>query len=206
MDLESFRAHPCSPGHNPKVLIGTLLMVTGIAVLLLLTGLPTRGEISAIELSQSVLLLLACVAHGKRSYRLPSASLARLIHTGLALLTYSFLLRELPIHEFGGSQAGPLLQNTLRLIGAVLWLGVLLMLLRTIKPIYAEKWQILALPVMRMTVLGCLLYAASWPFDKEVFAALSPALSAFVEEVIELNACVLLFLASLARSSMLRLS
>lgn len=203
MNFEFFLKHPYSPGRNLKVLIVSLLTVTCISVLLLVTGLPTHGELSAIELTQSVLLLLACVAHCKRAYPLPSASLARLIHMGLALLTYSFLLRELPIHEFGGPQIGPTLQTTLRLIGVVLWVVVLLKLLRQIKPIFAEKWAVLTLPVMSLTVLGCLMYTASWPFDKAVFASLSPALSAFIEEVIELNACVLLFSASLARSSML---
>jgi hypothetical protein len=39
---------------------------------------------------------------------------------------------------------------------------------------------------------------ASWPFDKQVFSVLPYLTSQFIEEMLELNGCMILFFGSLA--------
>ncbi len=201
MNLASLREHPYSPSQNLAVLLMTLLGTTLIAVIFWLNGWLTLGENSALELAQATLLILASLLHGERAWRFKIASLEGLIHAGLALLTYSFALRELEIDQFGASEFWAHLENTLRLIGFTLWAGLLIVLMWRIKLIFDNRWLILALPVMQLTLWGGFFYIASWPFDKALFAALSPAGSEFIEEVLELNACIFLFFASLAKSS-----
>lgn len=68
-------------------------------------------------------------------------------------------------------------------------------------------WRVLWLQLVRhvqahhllylLVTLGCLSYLAGWPFDKAIFK-LSPALSTFIEETLELNACLLFLFACFA--------
>lgn len=202
MNLASLRKHPYSPSQNLAVLLITLLGTTLVAIVFWINGWLTLGENSALELAQATLLILASLLHGERAWRLKIASLEGLIHAGLALLTYSFALRELEIDQFGASEFWAHLENALRFLGFTLWAGLLIVLMWRIKPIFGNRWLILALPMMKLTLWGGFFYIASWPFDKAVFAALAPASSEFIEEVLELNACIFLFFASLAKSSL----
>ncbi len=195
MNLNTVREHPYSPGRNSTVLIGIMLTATVVSFILWKNDPLMAEEGSAIELAQSALLLLACFMHSERAFHLKLPSLDFLIHAGLALLTYSFAYREFDFDLFGTLEMP--IDRISKLAGIALWGVFLIILMSRIKQIFSRRSEILALPVIPLTIWGGLFYIASWPFDKEIFSALSHDYSRFIEEVLELNACVILFAASL---------
>lgn len=200
MNLNALREHPYSPGRNLTVLIGIMLTATVLSFILWQNDPLIAEEDGALELAQSALLLLACFMHGERAFHLKLSSLDFLIHAGLALLTYSFAYREYDFALFGTLEMPA--ERISKLAGIALWVVLLIILMPRIKQIFFRRSAILALAVMRLTLLGGLFYIASWPFDKEIFSLLSHDYSRFIEEVLEINACVILFAASLADSSL----
>ena len=202
MNLHTLREHPYSPGRSLAVLISIMLTVTVLSFILWKNDPLIAEEGHAIELAESILLLLACFMHGERAFHLEMSVLNFYIHAGLALLTYSFALRELDIDQFGTSEIWPLVERVFRIAGVVLWVVFFIILMPRIKQIFSRRSAILVLPVMLLTIWGGLFYIASWPFDKELFSTLPHDYSRFIEEVLELNAGVILFAASLANSSL----
>ena len=61
--------------------------------------------------------------------------------------------------------------------------------------------QIFSMRVTILTAIGGLLMVAGWPFDKKVFHGMPDAYALLGEEVLELGAYLLLFLASLSDSA-----
>lgn len=202
MNFSALREHPNSPGRNHTVLISMMLTVTVFSFILWKNDPLIAEENQALELVQSTFLLLACFLHGERASRLKMSALDFLIHAGLALLTFSFALRELDIDQFGTSEIWAQSERVLRFSSAALWIGFLILLMSRIKQVFTRRSAILTLPVMVLAIWGGVFYIASWPFDKEIFSSLSHDYSRFIEEVLELNACVILFAASLADSSL----
>ncbi|MGV8893542.1 MAG: hypothetical protein ACOH2K_11510 [Burkholderiaceae bacterium] len=200
MNLNLLREHPYSPGRNPTVLIGIMLTMTVLSFILWKNDPHIAQEDSALEWAQSVLLLLACFMHVERAFHLKLPSLDFIIHFGLALLTYSFAYREFDFDLFGALEVPA--DRLSKLAGIALWVVLLIILIPRIKQIFSRRSEILALPVIALTIWGGLFYIASWPFDKEIFSALSHDFSRFIEEVLEINACIILFAASLADSSL----
>lgn len=179
-----------------------LLLTASLLSFLLWKNNPLiTEENQLLELAQAALLLLACFMHGERAFRLQITSLDFLLHAGLALLTYSFALRELDIDQFGTSQAWPLVEKILRLAGVVLWAGLLIFLIPKVRQVVARRSALLALPCMVFTIGGGLFFMASWPFDKQFFSFLAHDYSVLIEEILELIACILLFTASLTDAS-----
>lgn len=127
-----------------------------------------------------------------------------LLHAGLALLSYSFLLREFEFEfEFdvdrpGAAHGWATLEQVLRLFGVALWLALLIFAAPRVKPLWAQRATMFALPMVLLSMLGGVLLAASWPFDKQLFSVLPYLTSQFIEEILELEGCMLLFFASLA--------
>ncbi|MGV8899547.1 MAG: hypothetical protein ACOH2B_09970 [Burkholderiaceae bacterium] len=199
MNLNLLRENSFSPGRNPTVLIGIMLTATVVSFILWKNDPLIAEEDSALEWAQSALLLLACFMHGERTFHLKLPSLDFLIHAGLALLTYSFAYREFDFDLFGALEMP--IDRISKLAGIALWGVLLIILTPRIKQIFSCRSEILALPVIALTIRGGLFYVASWPFDKAIFSALSHDSSRFIEEVLEINACIILFAASLADSS-----
>lgn len=200
MNFNALRVHPYSPGRNPTVLIGIMLTATVVSFILWKNDPLIAEEDSALELAQSALLLLACSLHGERAFHLKMPSLDFLIHAGLALLTYSFLYREFDFDLFGALEMP--VDRISKFAGIALWGVFLIILMPRIKHIFSHLSAILALPVIALALWGGLFYIASWPFDKEIFSALSHNYSRFIEEVLEINACIILFAGSLADSTL----
>ena len=181
------------------------LMLLAAAVLCL-TLWPKDGFIPEdnhlLETVQAVSLLLACLAHEARVCRSTQDPLPFLVRHGLALLMYSFALRELDIELFGTAPGWRVAQGFFRFAGAALWVGFLIALMPHLKPMLGQRAAILVTPLGAMTLCGSLLLAAGWPLDKALFTFVTPLASAFIEEMLELGACLFFLAASLARDSL----
>lgn len=158
-------------------------------------------ENDVLEWGQALFLLLACVAHGRRAARLTRGSLSFVIHTGLSLLMYAFLLRELDIDRFGEAMMWTWIERGFRLVEGLAWLAFLIYLAPRLKVVFQRIPLMLAMPVTVLTICGGLFLVAGWPFDKHVFHFMSYDFSQLIEEVLELIASVLLFAGSLANSA-----
>lgn len=147
-----------------------------------------------LEWLQVVLLLSASVVHcryGKLS------SGPGLVHAGLGILTLSFAFREMDIDKLGTAAAWAVAETVIRVANAMLlaWWGWaawrrLPALLRALLGALRRPWPWL-------TVLAGVLYASSWPLDKELLP-LPADVALFLEELLELQATTVLLLAALA--------
>ncbi|MEN3367357.1 MAG: hypothetical protein V7606_4631 [Burkholderiales bacterium] len=201
MNLDSLRGHPCSPPPRLPSLVAVLLVVPVASYFLWKNDPLIAKENGLLEIAQAIFLLLASVLHSERAFRLKKSALDFTVHAGLALLTLSFALREIEIDEIGSSELWASAERIIRLAAAILWIGFLVFLVPRIRQIYSCRSAILAMPAVILTLCGGLFFLAGWPFDKEIFSALSHASSALIEEVLELNACITLLAASLVGSS-----
>lgn len=205
MNLVTLRQHPYSLGRSLPMVLGTMLVLTVLSCIGWSLDPLFAEENHPIELLQGILLLLACLVHGERALRLEKSSVSFLIHAGLAILMYSFFLRETDIREMDadGAHLWHWVEHAARAIGVVLWLAYFLHAALRLKRVFAQRLAILKLPVIWMALLGGVFLVAGWPFDKEVFHAFMPQeISRLIEEVLELNAYLLLFAGSLADSNL----
>lgn len=200
MTIATLRARHCPPARNPLVLAGALLVTNLGALGLWCGGFLQAGENHFLELAQCVFLVLVCCVCSVRAWRLKNTSLTLqfLLHAGLALLSYSFLLREVDIDQIGAAPAWAQLEQALRLLGVALWLALLIFVAPRIKPLWAQRAVMFTMPMVLLAMLGGALLLASWPFDKQVFSVLPYLTSQFIEEMLELNGCMILFFGSLA--------
>jgi hypothetical protein len=202
MNLTALRAHPASPGRNPAVLLTGLAVVTALCYAGWQMNADFAEENNVMEWGQALFLLLACVVQGTRTLRYGRDTLGFVIHAGLTLLMYSFLVRELDMREWddAGSHAWRWVEHVARFIGWSLWVVMLgLVALRAGRLLRAAR-RIAALPVLWYVALAGVLMVSGWPFDKEAFSGLAHDTSRFIEEALELNAYILLFCAALADS------
>ncbi|OBV39894.1 hypothetical protein [Janthinobacterium psychrotolerans] len=159
-------------------------------------------ENQLMENIQSVALLLAFLVHGWRASKLDKKSVGFMLHAGLSLLMYSFLLREVVFRDFGapGNQFWPWAEHVLRGIGWSCWVIYLVTFASRIRGIWALRWQLLATPVIITALCGAVLMASGWPFDKKKFDSLSAQDSGFMEELLEMNAYIILLVGSASAS------
>jgi hypothetical protein len=200
MTISTLRAHRYFPAGNPMVLAGILLVCNLVALSLWYGGFLEAGENHFLELTQGVFLVLVCCVCSARAWCLAKTSLNLnfLLHAGLALLSYSFLLREVDIDQFGASPGWALLEQALRLFGVALWLALLIFVAPRVKPLWAQRVIMFRMPMVLLAMLGGALLVASWPFDKQIFSVLPYLTSQFIEEMLELNGCMILFFGSIA--------
>ena len=151
---------------------------------------------------QAVALLLACLVHGWRASKLDKKSVGFILHAGLSLLMYSFLLRELEIREFDapGSHFWAWTEHILRGIGWSCWVIYLVAFASRIRRIWTLRWQLLATPVIITALCAAVLMASGWPFDKKKFESISEQDSGFMEELLEMNAYIVLLVGSASAS------
>lgn len=194
-------AAPYSPVHNGAVLAAIVIVASICAWFGQQYDPHIADENHLLEWGQALFLALASGVHAMRARLLPRTSLSFLLHTGLALLMYAFLLRELDIDKFGADHLWKLIERGFRVVEVALWLGFLAYLAPRLKALFAQTRLILSLPVTVLTIVGGLFLVAGWPFDKGVFHSLSHAYTELAEEVLELNGCFILFIAALADSA-----
>lgn len=196
---------PTKPSLARSVLAVSVViaMTSALSVLAWWQNPLVIAEHQGIEIAQAVLLLLACVMHSIRAFRLPPGSIKFFVHAGLALLTFSFAVRELDISRFGEALVWSTVQRGVQLFGLALWAAFLFWALKHLKSIYRDRNTILYSPTMVLTIAGGAFFIAGWPFDKKLFL-LSQEISQLIEETLELNASVLLAMASVADSTLAR--
>lgn len=200
MIFTTLRTHPYSPGRN-WVVLATLMLVTNLfALSLWRSGSLDAQENHFLELAQGACLALVFVLCSARAWRLAKTALNLpfLLHAGLALLSYSFLLRESDIDQLGAAEAWLRLEQALRLFGVALWLALLIFVAPRIKSLWRQHAIAYPMPMVLLAMLGGMFFLASWPFDKQMFSVLPYLTSQFIEEVLELDGCMILFCAALA--------
>lgn len=177
-----------------------------------------------IESAQVVLLILAAGLHAREALRIrrinqseesgtnretlvgvPHSSapvteldrrrLATAVCVGGMLLALSFAVRELDIQRFGRHPVWGDIEIALRAAVVACWVGYGIYVVRHLRLIWDTRSLLAAAPVLVLTMTGCLLYLASWPFDKQLLP-LSFETAMFIEETIQLNACIVLVQAS----------
>jgi hypothetical protein len=181
------------------ILIGLLLASNFFLIILWLTGRLQAEDHYLLELYQYSFLVLICSLSMRRAWRFAKTSLNHnfVLNAGLALLTYSFLLRELDIDKFGASPAWAIFEKALRLTGVTLWLIFLMFVIPRRRQLWAKRAIIFTMPMVIMAILSVFFLLASWPFDKKIFSTIPYFTSEFIEEMLELNGYILLFFASL---------
>lgn len=200
MTISTSRTRDYSPGRNPIVLATVLLVTNLFALNLWTSGYLQVQENNVLELTQCVLLALICGVSSVRAWRRAKTSLDLnfVLHAGLALLSYSFLLREVDIDQIGVAPAWGQFEQALRLFGAALWCGLLIFLALRIRQLWSQRAIMLKMPMVALAALGGALLLAGRPFDKQVFSALPSLTSEFIEEMLEVNGFMVLFFGSLA--------
>jgi len=153
-------------------------------------------ENDLLENAQVACLLLGALLNVHRATCLPShpETPARMLSVLLAFLCLGCALRELDIDDLGDPRYFEPLETALRALA----LGALaLYLLGHVTHLLAVCVFILrtlGAPLVHLSLLGILLYVASWPLDKKVFA-IDVSVSLWLEEMLELYACCM-FLAA----------
>jgi hypothetical protein len=155
-----------------------------------------------LEWLQALFLALACTVHGVRAWQEGDRqSLRFLMHAGMSALLFGFLLRELDIDQFGTAPARAQAEKALRVLELLILIRLLVFFAPRARKVFAVALQIFSMRVTILTAIGGLLMVAGWPFDKKVFHGMPDAYALLGEEVLELGAYLLLFLASLSDSA-----
>lgn len=164
------------------------------------------NENHLLEWLQALFLGLACGVHAVRAWQeTDRQSLRFIIHAGVAVLLFAFLLRELDIDSFGAEPFWAYLEKVLRVIGLLMLLRMLVFIAPRAGKVFGHARLIFSMRVTILTAIGGLLMLAGWPFDKKVFHGMPDAYALLGEEVCELGAYLLLFLASLSDTTAARL-
>jgi uncharacterized YccA/Bax inhibitor family protein len=198
MTLQTIGIARNGAGRSVSILLAALMLMSLACWSGWLADPHLSDENHLMENVQALALMLAWLVHGWRAWHADKTSVAFTLHAGLSLLSYSFLLRELDISELDapGAVAWTWTEHILRGIGWACWVFFFIHAFRRIGRIWMLRWQLLATPLMIATLCGGFLMAAAWPFDKKKFEALPESTSEFIEELLELNAYIILFVAS----------
>lgn len=182
------------PADTAVMWLAIMALSTALASSLWRYDQRVMEERHIIEMSQAALLMIACGIHAVRVFRCASMrdSTCRM---GLALLCLTLAVRETDIDEFGASTLWPVAESVLR--------GILVMLWVVLGVVVGRRYALL-LPAWRQaafgscavyTVAGGMLYLLSYPFDKTM-VPLAASPSMFVEEALQMNACILMLAAA----------
>lgn len=201
MNAPALHAPAATPGIRLPLLIAILVITPLLSFLLWKVYPHIDDENNLLEWAQALCLALACYMHGKRALSANRASLAFVIHAGMCWLMFAFLLRELDIDKFGAAHAWKITENIFRIIEALLLAALLIFMAPRLKTILAHAALIFKMPATWLSIAGAAFMVAGWPFDKRVFPSVPQEYSLLMEELLELNAYILLYAASLADSS-----
>jgi hypothetical protein len=203
--LSTLRTHRYSPGRNWFSLAFSLLLIDVTASIFLYNESTVADYNHFLEMMQASVLLLAVGMHGERALRVSRSSNDFLVHAALMWLCCAFLLREIDIDRLGADPAWTWawvwLERGLRAIALALLLVLLMVVTLKIRQVFAARVAILSTPIVVLTMAGGVFLVAGWPFDKNMFPFLSSGISAFIEELLELNGYLLVLAGSLASAA-----
>lgn len=202
-DLQSFSLELSSYGDHIRIIalgffiVGLVAISSALSFEAWLLNPAIINENALLELAQSSFLILATLLQGWRAFNTHDSSLKRDIHLGLALFAFALLLREIDVEYLGSGVFWNALETILRLIALLAILSFALRMSRQTKLVMDNLGHILLSPTILLSVVACVFYACSLPFDRELFE-MDTHLSKWFEETFELNACLLFFCASMA--------
>ncbi|MEG2032462.1 MAG: hypothetical protein RR376_17595 [Janthinobacterium sp.] len=183
--------------------VASAVLFSMLASIALWTIFPDiDDENHLLEWLQALFLALACSVHFVAAWKMDERqSLRFLMHAGLAALMFGFLLRELDIDQFGTDPVWAQIEKALRVGELLILIRLLIFFAPRARKVFAHAPQIFSMRITILTAIGGLLMVAGWPFDKKVFHGMPDAYALLGEEVFELGAYLLLFLASLSDST-----
>ncbi|WP_290604735.1 hypothetical protein [Janthinobacterium sp.] len=201
MNFTSMREALTSLSRSNAGVAGAVLLSMAISIALWTVFPDIDDENHLLEWLQALFLALACTVHGVRAWQEGDRqSLRFLMHAGMSALLFGFLLRELDIDQFGTAPAWAQAEKALRVLELLILIRLLVFFAPRARKVFAVAPQIFSMRVTILTAIGGLLMVAGWPFDKKVFHGMPDAYALLGEEVLELGAYLLLFLASLSDS------
>lgn len=150
------------------------------------------------EWAQALLLLFAFAVHAWKAIKLPPSSIEFLVRSGAGILALALALRELDIDKLGTSDIWAVAELVLRGTALTMLVAFLAFSAIRLPGIWRNRSPLVRMTTVRWTFFGCLLYVASWPFDKGLVFSFMRDYAYFLEEMLELNACITLFAAALA--------
>jgi hypothetical protein len=198
--MQARSSGPCPP-RTIVALLSSVLIVSVGSFLLWQRHPEIADENAFLEICQATLLLLAGGVHASQASRLRTYSIEFLVRAGLSLLALSFTLCEVDIAHMGDAAIWPHVELALRSAASVLLLVFLFVSLKRIKLILDCRERIFDMPAVGITLVAGLFFMAAWLFDKELVPFLSSRFSLLIGEMLGLNACLILFAASFARTS-----
>ena len=202
MNFTSMREALASLSRSNAGVASAVLLSMAISIALWTVFPDIDDENHLLEWLQALFLALACSVHGVRAWQEPDRqSLRFLMHAGLCALMFGFLLRELDIDQFGTAPAWAQAEKALRVMELLILIRLLIFFAPRARKVFAAAPRIFGMRITILTLIGGLLMVAGWPFDKKVFHGMPDAYALLGEEVLELGAYLLLFLASLSDSS-----
>jgi hypothetical protein len=180
-------------------LVVILCTFTCLSVYLWQRNPVVAQENQLLENAQVILLLLALAINIFRMMESNKAKLVRDIRIGLSLCTFALFLREVDIDQLNLGEQLRAIETSVRTVCGLLLLVFFAYLFRRRYYFWLHSREIIRSPMVYLSILGCLLYVAGWPFDKKVFS-MDFNISQLIEETIELNAALIFILSSLADS------
>ncbi len=176
------------------IIIGTMLGMTAIAWLLWLRDPSVVEENHLVEWMQVVFLTAAAAMHLVRS-RHSNTRADHIVRLVAALLCISLAVRELDINELTSALSLPAGETTVRAGVVVLWVILSWRVVVWFDTLWRRRFVLTLSRVGFLTLAAGFLYITSWPFDKYpgTFGILR---ARGIEEVLQLNASFLLFIAS----------
>lgn len=187
---------------SPSRTTGKLAIAILLASLLAYLGWKQNPMIIAedhfMEWAQALLLLLAFAVHARKAVKLPPSSNEFLVRGGAGVLALALALRELDIDKLGASDIWAVAELVLRGTALAMLVAFLAFSAIRLPSIWRNRSTLFRMTTVRWTFFGCLLYVASWPFDKGLVFPFMRDYTYFLEELLELNACITLFAAALA--------
>lgn len=202
MNTLSMRAPLRALSGSNATLLALVLTSTVVSYILWTIFPDIDDENHLLEWLQALFLALACYVHARRAYgETDRDSLRFLMHAGLSVLIFGFLLRELDIDQFGEAMAWTYAEKFLRLVELLVLLRLLVFAAPRLGPLLRQAPRVFRMRITIVTMLGGLLMAAGWPFDKKIFHALPDVYAVLFEEILELDAYLLLFCAALIDTS-----
>jgi len=198
MDFRQFRLEAPMSRLSGVIVSSALLAVSLVLFLAWQRDPLVAEEDHLMEWMQASFLGLAASLHLRRSRRMRGETAAIAVFFGLALLSSSFMARELDIDSWGNPAVAEPTQFALRAVLIILWLVFARFLFKHFPPLWKAFPGTLGKPVVVIAFVGCCFYLASWPFEKELFP-ISTNASKYWGQLTQLFACALLFAASFAR-------
>lgn len=150
----------------------------------------TAAENGLMEWLQVILLCIGCLVYLSRVVQVHRTDIGLPVLSGLALLMFSFTLRELELDDLIGGAAGKAVERSIRLLALVLWAIFSIRFVQLVRLPLREVLGIVKRRTCLFAILGGFGYLISVVFEKE-WLGLSSSGHEFGGQLSQLIACLL---------------